>query len=124
MAQGFKDASLSVFNNNWSNVYDFSGDADQRNWTYFPENVDLSNIISLSYTSEDQELSSEIGNGDAKLVQSNIFLKDYNIGRIFFKVIYCIYIIILPIGLLLYYYSIIINIIIIIIGFLSKQNCT
>ncbi|XP_056271251.1 protein XRP2-like isoform X2 [Pseudoliparis swirei] len=37
LAFHFKDAGLSVFNNNWSNVHDFTPVAGENNWSLLPE---------------------------------------------------------------------------------------
>ncbi|XP_061834520.1 protein XRP2 [Nerophis lumbriciformis] len=39
LAAHFKDAGLSVFNNNWSNVHDFTPVAGETNWSLLPEST-------------------------------------------------------------------------------------
>ena len=33
----FKDSGLSVFNNNWSNIHDFTQDPTEKHYTLLPE---------------------------------------------------------------------------------------
>ncbi|XP_072900249.1 protein XRP2 isoform X1 [Hemitrygon akajei] len=35
----FKDAGLSIFNNNWSNIHDFTPASDENNWTLLAEDT-------------------------------------------------------------------------------------
>lgn len=37
LAFHFKDAGLSIFNNNWSNIHDFTPVSEQNNWSLLPE---------------------------------------------------------------------------------------
>ncbi|XP_008327583.1 protein XRP2 [Cynoglossus semilaevis] len=39
LAFHFKDAGLSIFNNNWSNVHDFTPVSGENNWSLLPENA-------------------------------------------------------------------------------------
>uniref|UniRef100_A0A3Q2YWV0 Protein XRP2 n=1 Tax=Hippocampus comes TaxID=109280 RepID=A0A3Q2YWV0_HIPCM len=39
LAFHFKDAGLSIFNNNWSNVHDFTPVAGETNWSLLPESA-------------------------------------------------------------------------------------
>lgn len=41
----FKDAGLSIFNNNWSNIHDFTPSTDENNWVLLPEDTVLNDFI-------------------------------------------------------------------------------
>uniref|UniRef100_H3CZ86 Protein XRP2 n=1 Tax=Tetraodon nigroviridis TaxID=99883 RepID=H3CZ86_TETNG len=41
LAFHFKDAGLSIFNNNWSNIHDFTPVSEQNNWSLLPESASV-----------------------------------------------------------------------------------
>uniref|UniRef100_A0A8C9R5R2 Protein XRP2 n=1 Tax=Scleropages formosus TaxID=113540 RepID=A0A8C9R5R2_SCLFO len=43
----FKDAGLSIFNNNWSNVHDFSPVPGESNWSLLPEDATVLDYVPL-----------------------------------------------------------------------------
>ncbi|XP_064167121.1 protein XRP2-like [Anguilla rostrata] len=45
LAAHFKDAGLSVFNNNWSNVHDFTPVSGETNWSLLPENTSVLDCV-------------------------------------------------------------------------------
>ncbi|KAJ8350864.1 hypothetical protein SKAU_G00259940 [Synaphobranchus kaupii] len=46
LAGHFKDAGLSVFNNNWSNIHDFTPVCGETNWSLLPENTPVLGYVS------------------------------------------------------------------------------
>lgn len=45
LASHFKDAGLSIFNNNWSNIHDFTPVSEQNNWSLLPEAASVLDFI-------------------------------------------------------------------------------
>ncbi|XP_036316512.1 protein XRP2 isoform X5 [Pipistrellus kuhlii] len=52
LAFQFKDAGLSIFNNNWSNIHDFTPVSEEVNWSLLPENTVIHDYIPPPTTSE------------------------------------------------------------------------
>ncbi|XP_078078575.1 protein XRP2 [Mustelus asterias] len=48
----FKDAGLSIFNNNWSNIHDFTPVADENNWSLLPEDATPQDFVPLPDSEE------------------------------------------------------------------------
>lgn len=48
----FKDSGLSVFNNNWSNIHDFTQDPTEKHYTLLPEDAKVEDYVPLP-TGED-----------------------------------------------------------------------
>ncbi|XP_062854047.1 protein XRP2 [Trichomycterus rosablanca] len=47
LAFHFKDAGLSIFNNNWSNIHDFTPVSGETNWSLLPEDAVVSDYVSF-----------------------------------------------------------------------------
>ncbi|XP_037530958.1 protein XRP2 [Nematolebias whitei] len=47
LAFHFKDAGLSIFNNNWSNVHDFTPVSGENNWSLLPEDSPLLDFVAM-----------------------------------------------------------------------------
>ncbi|XP_032232280.1 protein XRP2 [Nematostella vectensis] len=58
----FEKASLSVYNNNWSNIYDFTPAAGETTWSLLPENSKVEDFIPLPTTEEfsSMEISTDV----------------------------------------------------------------
>ncbi|KAJ8247002.1 hypothetical protein GJAV_G00257650 [Gymnothorax javanicus] len=41
----FKDAGLSIFNNNWSNIHDFTPVSGETNWSLLPEDAEVFDFV-------------------------------------------------------------------------------
>lgn len=54
LAFQFKDAGLSIFNNNWSNIHDFTPVSGELNWSLLPENAVIQDHVPLPSTEEFQ----------------------------------------------------------------------
>ncbi|XP_045716429.1 protein XRP2 [Phyllostomus hastatus] len=52
LAFQFKDAGLSIFNNNWSNIHDFTPVSGELNWSLLPENAVVHHHVPLPTTKE------------------------------------------------------------------------
>ncbi|NXA46833.1 XRP2 protein, partial [Nothocercus julius] len=52
LALQFKDAGLSIFNNTWSNIHDFTPLAGENNWGLLPENATVQDYVPLPSTEE------------------------------------------------------------------------
>ncbi|KAM4818781.1 protein XRP2 isoform 1-T2 [Thomomys bottae] len=52
LAFQFKDAGLSIFNNTWSNVHDFTPVAGELNWSLLPENAMVQDFVPVPTTEE------------------------------------------------------------------------
>ncbi|XP_006090634.1 protein XRP2 isoform X1 [Myotis lucifugus] len=52
LAFQFKDAGLSIFNNNWSNIHDFTPVSGEVNWSLLPENAVIHDYVPLPTTNE------------------------------------------------------------------------
>ncbi|MGH0165105.1 UNVERIFIED_CONTAM: hypothetical protein FKN15_064408 [Acipenser sinensis] len=50
LAFQFKDASLSIFNNNWSNIHDFTPVSGETNWSLLPEDTAVQDCVPLPDT--------------------------------------------------------------------------
>ena len=48
----FKDAGLSIFNNTWSNIHDFTPVSGELNWSLLPENAAVHHHVPLPTTKE------------------------------------------------------------------------
>ncbi|KAG9349512.1 hypothetical protein JZ751_027957 [Albula glossodonta] len=47
LAFHFKDAGLSIFNNNWSNIHDFTPVSGETNWSLLPEDTSVLDFVPL-----------------------------------------------------------------------------
>uniref|UniRef100_A0A4W3K5M8 Protein XRP2 n=1 Tax=Callorhinchus milii TaxID=7868 RepID=A0A4W3K5M8_CALMI len=47
LAFQFKDAGLSIFNNNWSNIHDFTPLDNEENWSLQPEDMAIQDFVPL-----------------------------------------------------------------------------
>uniref|UniRef100_A0A8C9TQY3 Protein XRP2 n=1 Tax=Scleropages formosus TaxID=113540 RepID=A0A8C9TQY3_SCLFO len=47
LAYHFKDAGLSIFNNNWSNIHDFTPVSGETNWSLLPEEAKVLDYVQL-----------------------------------------------------------------------------
>ncbi|XP_060576615.1 LOW QUALITY PROTEIN: protein XRP2-like [Ruditapes philippinarum] len=56
LAGQFKDAKLSVFNNNWSNIHDFTQDDNMKHFTLLPEDCKVDDFVPLPSTDDFQFL--------------------------------------------------------------------
>ncbi|XP_027883547.1 protein XRP2 [Xiphophorus couchianus] len=45
LAFHFKDAGLSIFNNNWSNIHDFTPVSGENNWSLLPEDAKVADFV-------------------------------------------------------------------------------
>ena len=52
ISEQFKKSGLSVFNNNWFNLHDFTPVAGETNWSLLPENSSVENYIPFPSTEE------------------------------------------------------------------------
>ncbi|MBN3299660.1 XRP2 protein, partial [Amia calva] len=52
LAFHFKDAGLSIFNNNWSNVHDFTPVSGETNWSLLPEDAAVLDYVPLPDSDE------------------------------------------------------------------------
>ncbi|XP_069896675.1 protein XRP2 isoform X1 [Dipodomys merriami] len=52
LAFQFKDAGLSIFNNTWSNIHDFTPVAGELNWSLLPENAKIQDFVPVPTTEE------------------------------------------------------------------------
>ncbi|KAM8820547.1 protein XRP2 [Eudromia elegans] len=52
LALQFKDAGLSIFNNTWSNIHDFTPLSGENNWGLLPENALVQDYVPLPSTEE------------------------------------------------------------------------
>lgn len=52
LAFQFKDAGLSIFNNNWSNIHDFTPVSGELNWSLLPEDATIQSHVPLPTTKE------------------------------------------------------------------------
>jgi hypothetical protein len=64
----FQQAGLSVFNNNWSSIHDFTPIEGESNWCLFPDTIRIQDYISLPAS---QELQRQV----SKNLQTNIQLQ-------------------------------------------------
>ncbi|XP_039600659.1 protein XRP2 [Polypterus senegalus] len=48
----FKDAGLSIFNNNWSNIHDFTPVSGETNWSLLPEDALVEDFVAPPSTDE------------------------------------------------------------------------
>lgn len=48
----FQQAGLSVFNNNWSSIHDFTPIEGENNWCLFPDTIRIQDYISLPASEE------------------------------------------------------------------------
>lgn len=53
LAFHFKDAGLSIFNNNWSNIHDFTPVSEQNNWSLLPETSSVLDFVPAPDTESD-----------------------------------------------------------------------
>ncbi|XP_069133734.1 protein XRP2-like isoform X1 [Argopecten irradians] len=44
----FKAAGMSLFNNNWSKIHDFSNDPSEKHYTYIPEETKVEDVLPIS----------------------------------------------------------------------------
>ncbi|XP_060568964.1 protein XRP2-like [Ruditapes philippinarum] len=56
LAGQFKEAKLSVFNNNWSNIHDFTQDDNMKHFTLLPEDCKVDDFVPLPSTEDFQFL--------------------------------------------------------------------
>lgn len=56
----FQKAALSVFNNNWSNVHDFTPIEGENNWCLFPDTIRIQDYVSLPASPELQRLNASL----------------------------------------------------------------
>ena len=68
LKQDFRNASISLFNNNWSDIHDFTPVPESGgNWSLLPESIKVTDFFDLNYFQPEQHTEeSEMGNGDAK----------------------------------------------------------
>ncbi|CAK8686444.1 unnamed protein product [Clavelina lepadiformis] len=59
LLEQFQQAMLSVYNNNWSNIHDFTPTPQSKNWKMIHEDVSLSELFQVNSNPQ-----SEQGNGD------------------------------------------------------------
>nr|XP_004668856.1 protein XRP2 [Jaculus jaculus] len=52
LASQFKDAGLSIFNNTWSNIYDFTPVTGELNWSLLSENAMVKDYVPIPTTEE------------------------------------------------------------------------
>lgn len=52
LALQFKDAGLSIFNNTWSNIHDFTPVSGENNWGLLPENAVVQDYVPLPSSEE------------------------------------------------------------------------
>ncbi|XP_060228193.1 protein XRP2-like [Meriones unguiculatus] len=52
LAAQFRDAGLSIFNNIWSHVYDFTPVSGELNWSFLPENAMVQDYVPVPATEE------------------------------------------------------------------------
>lgn len=52
----FREAGLSVFNNNWSNIHDFTQDDAMKHYTLLPEDCKVEDLVPLPTTEDFQSL--------------------------------------------------------------------
>jgi hypothetical protein len=52
VAEHFQQAGLSVFNNNWSSVHDFTPIEGENNWCLFPNTIRIQDYVSLPASQE------------------------------------------------------------------------
>jgi protein XRP2 len=52
LAEHFQKAALSMFNNNWSNVHDFTPIEGENNWCLFPDTIRILDYVSLPTSPE------------------------------------------------------------------------
>lgn len=52
LASQFKDAGLSIFNNTWSNIHDFTPVAGETNWSLLPSDCAIQDCVSLPDSDE------------------------------------------------------------------------
>ncbi|XP_076347132.1 protein XRP2-like [Tachypleus tridentatus] len=52
LEEQFKKAGISIFNNNWNNVHDFTPVAEEQNWTFIPQDVKVEEFLPLPTTNE------------------------------------------------------------------------
>jgi len=67
-SEHFQKAALSVFNNNWSNVHDFTPIEGENNWCLFPDTIRIQDYVSLPASPELQ-----------RYVSKNLHLQDSSI---------------------------------------------
>lgn len=58
-SEHFQKAALSVFNNNWSNVHDFTPIEGENNWCLFPDTIRIQDYVSLPASPELQRYVSK-----------------------------------------------------------------
>ncbi|XP_074069797.1 protein XRP2 isoform X1 [Macrotis lagotis] len=52
LAFQFKDAGLSIFNNTWSNIHDFTPVSGENNWSLLPEDAEVQDYVPLPTVEE------------------------------------------------------------------------
>ncbi|KYO41490.1 protein XRP2 [Alligator mississippiensis] len=52
LALQFKDAGLSIFNNTWSNIHDFTPVSGENNWSLLPEDAAVQDFVPLPTSEE------------------------------------------------------------------------
>ncbi|KAJ9591481.1 hypothetical protein L9F63_001967, partial [Diploptera punctata] len=56
----FQQSGLSVFNNNWSSIHDFTPIEGETNWCLFPDTISITDYVSLPATQEIQRLNASV----------------------------------------------------------------
>ncbi|KAJ4443069.1 hypothetical protein ANN_04719 [Periplaneta americana] len=57
ISEHFQQAGLSVFNNNWSSIHDFTPIEGENNWCLFPDTIRIQDYVSLPAAQELQRLN-------------------------------------------------------------------
>lgn len=52
LADHFKSAGVTVFNNNWGNIHDFTQDPDEQHFSNLPEDAKIDNFLSIPLAEE------------------------------------------------------------------------
>ncbi|XP_021926318.1 protein XRP2-like isoform X2 [Zootermopsis nevadensis] len=60
LEEHFQQAGLSVFNNNWSSIHDFTPIEGEHNWCLFPDTIKIQDYVSLPASQELQRLSASL----------------------------------------------------------------
>lgn len=105
----FKDAGLSIFNNNWSNIHDFTPVSGETNWSLLPEDVAVLDHLPLPDSESEFKsirISTEVARSIVPLTKGNrrkgsdetclfvFFAGDYttaNARKLIDEVSYCVF---------------------------------
>ncbi|PNF28866.1 Protein XRP2 [Cryptotermes secundus] len=60
LEEHFQQAGLSVFNNNWSSIHDFTPIEGENNWCLFPDTIRIQDYISLPASEELQRMNTSL----------------------------------------------------------------